>query len=178
MGLLRFDRGLTESIRQLLGELGLALRCEQVVLAIREEELERVFVWKVRPGDRESRGPDTFPLTRAETFLIASLEVSLGWEFNDGPGVGFGWDRRTGHRVKDVPAPPNSTRRELDARSLLAVTIETEGRPAGRVLLVNTQPPGRHFSAADLRWFEQIVRHVAAPLENVLLAAELAGASH
>jgi len=172
-GLLRFDRGLTESIRQTLGELALAFQCEQVVLATQDDELERVFVWKVRAGDREARGPDTLPLARAETYLIDSLEVSLGWEFRNGGGEGFGWDRRTGRRVRDVPAPPEVTRAEFEAQSLLAVTIETAGRPVGRVLLINPQPPRRRFSQADLRWFEQIIRHVAQPLENVFLLRSL-----
>ena len=46
-GLLQFDRGLTESIRQALGELTLAFECEQACLAMRDDELERLFVWKV-----------------------------------------------------------------------------------------------------------------------------------
>ncbi len=171
--LLRFDRGLTESIRQLLGEMALAFKCEQAVLATRDDEIERVFVWRVRAGDRESRGPDTLPLARAETYLIDSLEVSLCWEFKNGSGEGFGWDRRTGQRVKDVPSPPAGSREELGARSLLAVSIETGGRPTGRFLLINPQSPRRRFEAGDLRWFEQIVRHVTAPLENILLLRSL-----
>ena len=171
--LLRFDRGLTESIRQLLGEMALAFKCEQAVLATRDDEIERVFVWRVRAGDRESRGPETLPLARAETYLIDSLEVSLCWEFKNGSGEGFGWDRRTGQRVKEVPAPPAGSREELGARSLLAVSIETGGRPTGRFLLINPQSPRRRFEAGDLRWFEQIVRHVAAPLENIFLLRSL-----
>jgi signal transduction histidine kinase len=172
-GVLRFDRGLTESIRQALGELALEFQCEQVFLAIRDDELERVFVWRVRTGDRESRAPDTLPLARAETYLIDSLEVSLCWEFKNGSGEGFGWGRRTGERVKGVPAPPSSSREELEAGSLLAVSVEMGGLPTGRFLLVNPQPVRRKFSASDLRWFEQIVRHIAPPLENIFLLRSL-----
>ena len=39
-----------------------------------------------------------------------------------------------------IPAPPESTREEFGAKSLLAVTIESGGRPAGRVLLFNPAP--------------------------------------
>ncbi len=96
----------------------------------------------------------------------------MGWEFKNGSGEGFGWDRRTGARLR-VPAPPDSTREEFGARSLLAVTIESGGRPAGRVVLVNPRASRGRFSAGDLRWLEQIVRHVGPPLENVFLMRSL-----
>ena len=190
--LLQFDRGLTESVRQALGEIALAFECEQACLAIRDEELERLFVWKIHPNDRELGGPETLPLSRSDTFLTDAFETSFCWEFNDGAGAGFGWDRRSGQIFRKLPAPPNSTREEFGARALLAVTIEAGGRPTGRVLLVN--PNGRsaptaangtaglngangrsdrRFTRGDLRWLEQIVRHVGPPLENVFLMRHL-----
>jgi len=198
--LLQFDRGLTESVRQALGEIALAFECEQACLAIRDEELERLFVWKIHPNDRELGGPETLPLSRSDTFLTDAFESSFCWEFNDGAGTGFGWDRRSGQIFRKLPAPPNSTREEFGARTLLAVTIEAGGRPAGRVLLVNpngmsapaapnatgaTGATGgtaglnsvngthRRFTRGDLRWLEQIVRHVGPPLENVFLMRHL-----
>jgi len=183
-GLLRFDRGLTESIRQALGELALAFQCEQACLVSRDDELERIFVWRIRPGDREYPGPETLPLSRSETFLLDFMEVSLGWDYGDGPGTGFGWDRRSGQQYRNPPAPPTSTRDEFGARALLAVTLETGGRPSGRVLLINpnlkgpqnqngTRPRYRRFTPSDLRWLEQIVRHISQPLENVFLLRNL-----
>ena len=186
-GLLRFDRGLTESIRQALGELALEFDCEQACLAFRDDELERLFVWKVRPSDPLVTGPETLPLSRSETFLIDSLEVSLSWNFKNGHGgEGFGWDRRTGQPFRDVPAPPDSTRDEFGARQLLAATIEAGGRPSGRVLLIQSEEPthtngtgaaknglAKGFSQRDLHWLEQIVRHVGPPLENVFLLRNL-----
>ena len=63
--------GLTESIRQALGEMALAFECEQACLAVRDEELERLFVWKVRPDDREpGSSGDTCRSARSETFLV------------------------------------------------------------------------------------------------------------
>jgi hypothetical protein len=125
--LLRFDRGLTESIRQLLGEMALAFKCEQAVLASRDDEIERVFVWRVRAGDRESRGPDTLPVARAETYLIDSLEVSLCWEFKNGSGEGFGWDLvgrqhrdgRPPHRPLPSDQPPAAAPAVRGGRSAL-----------------------------------------------------------
>jgi len=168
--LLQFDRGLTESVRHALGEMALAFECEQACLAVRDEDLERLFVWRVRPNDSEPCSPETLPLVRSDTFLADSLETSLCWEFRNGRGGGFGWDRRTGETSRDVPAPPNSTREEFGARALLAVTIEGGGRPAGRVLLLN---PRYRFTHGDLRWFEQIVRQIGPPLENVFLLRSL-----
>ena len=174
--LLQFDRGLAESIRQALGEIALAFNCEQACLAIREEDLERLFVWKVRPSEREPHSPEMLLMTRSETFLADSLEVTLSWDFRHGTGEGFGWDRRTGRTFRDIPAPPASTREEFGAKSLMAVTIEAGGRPAGRVLLINPNGAnGAHkrFSKADLRWLEQIVRQLGPPLENVFLLRHL-----
>ena len=162
--LLQFDRGLTESIRQALGELVLEFGCEQACLAIRDDELERIFVWKVRAAEREPTGPETISPARSDTFLTDAFEISLCWEYKDGKNGGFGWDRRTGHRVRSLLAPPPSTREEFGARSLLAVTIDASGRPAGRVLLIN---PDKRFTPSDLRWLEQIVRHIGPPMENV-----------
>jgi signal transduction histidine kinase len=171
-GQLQFDHGLTESIRQALGEIGLAFGCDQACLVFRDDELERLFVWKVNPADRDSRGPETLPLSRAETFLLDSAEVSIAWEFKNGNGEGFGWDRRSGQRLR-VPLAPESTRQEFGAHSLMAVAIESAGRPTGRVLLINSGRPRRKFSEGDLRWLEQIVRHMGSPLENIFLLRSL-----
>jgi len=171
-GQLQFDHGLTESIRQALGEIALAFGCDQACLAFRDDELERLFVWKVRLAEREPRGPETLPLSRADRFLLESLEVSMAWEYNHGSGEGFGWDRRSGERVR-VSTPPDSTREELEARALMAVTIEAGGRPTGRVLIVNSGNSRRRFSEADLHWLEQIIRHIGPPLENIFLLRSL-----
>ena len=168
--LLQFDRGLAESIRQALGEMCLAFDCQEGCLAIRDEDLDRLFVWKVRPSDHQPVSPEALPLQRSDTFLADCLEVSMVWEFANGKGVGFGWDRRNGRRFRTVPAPPATTRQELGAKSLMAVTLEAGGRPAGRVLLIN---PQKRFAAADLRWLEQIVRHLGPPLENIFLLRHL-----
>jgi len=175
--LLQFDRGLTESVRQALGEIALTFDCEQACLAIRDEELERLFVWKIHPNEREPVGPETLALSRSETFLTDSFEVSFAWEFEDqGAGHGFGWDRRTRQAIRQLTAPPNSTREEFAARALMAVAIDAAGRPAGRVLLLNPKRVGGSagkFTAGDLRWLEQIVRHIGGPLENVFLMRHL-----
>jgi signal transduction histidine kinase len=178
---LDFDRGLTESIRQALGELSQEFNCEVACLAVRDEEMERLFVWRVRPDDVGALGPDTLPLERGDTFLLDSLEVSLGWEFGNGEGRGFGWDRRTGWQYREIPAPPGATQKEFGARSLLAGTIELDKRPAGRVLLIRPESTrksngpltSQRFSQGDLRWLDQVVRHLGPPLENLFLLRNL-----
>jgi signal transduction histidine kinase len=171
--LLQFDRGLSESIRQTLGELALRFECEQACLAVRDEDLERLFVWKVHPNERDHVSAETPPLSHAETFLMDSLEVSMGWEFRNGnaTGKGFGWDRRSGERFRTVPVPPQATREELKAERLYAATVESgSGHPAGRVLLVN---PKHGLTPGELRQLEQIVRHIGPPLENIFLLRNL-----
>jgi len=170
--LLQFDRGLSESIRQTLGELAVRFDCEQALLAVRDDDLERLFVWKVRPNERDPVAAETPPLSRGEAFLMDSLEVSLGWQFRNGngSGSGFGWDRRSGQRFRTVPSPPDAAREELQATSLYATTVESGGRPTGRVLLVN---PKRAPSPSRLRQLEQIVKHIGPPLENIFLLRSL-----
>lgn len=174
--LLQFDRGLAESIRQVLGEIALRFECEQACLAMRDDELERLFMWRVRADNRDLAGPEALPLARSDTFLIDCMEISMCWDFGNGKGSGYGWDRITGERFRDVPPPPDSTRVEFGAKSLLAVTIETGGRPAGRVLLINpfgSRESPRRFSAEDLRRLEYVVRHIGPPLENMYLLRHL-----
>jgi signal transduction histidine kinase len=229
-GVLDFDHGLAESIRKALGELSDEFNCEEACLAVRDDELERIFVWRVRRDDIEGKGPDTLALERSETFLIDSLEVSLGWEFGPGEGRGFGWDRRTGWQYREIPAPSEATRKEFGAHSLLAATIEVDNRPAGRILLIRPDadattngngsamrsddrrangarsndhangnrhssnghaPNGtriiaadssngdsndhgpKRFTPSDLRWLDQIARHLGPPLEHVFLLRNL-----
>ena len=169
---LRYDRGLTESIRQSLGELAVEFHCEQACLAIRDDDLERLFVWKVKPSETEPTPPETLALAHSETYLLDSLEISMGWNFNGGKGEGFGWDRRTGQRFRNVPPPPESTKQECGAR-LLAVTLESGGHPIGRVILANPGAPRTRYSTGDLRWLEHVVRQIGPPLENVFLLRSL-----
>lgn len=171
VGTLRFERGLTESIRKALGELADGFECDQASLAIRDDDLERIFVWKVKVTETQQAPPETLPLSRSDTYLLDSLEVSMGWDF-DGKGEGFGWDRRTGKRIRGVPAPPESTREEV-GDELIAVTIESSERPAGRVLLSLPRAARGGFSAGDLRWLEHIVRQIGTPLENIFLLRSL-----
>ena len=97
----------------------------------------------------------------------------MGWEFKNGAGEGFGWDRRTGERIARARSA------ECDARGIFGAVAaggdaskSADARPGG-FCLCNPQPTRGKFSAGDLRWLEQIVRHVGPPLENVFLMRSL-----
>jgi signal transduction histidine kinase len=169
-GMLQVEQGLAESIRRLLDELSRAFDCEQAYLIYRDEDMERLFVWKIRSGVSDTVAPDALPLARADAYLVDNLEASVCWNSLEGPGEGFGWEHRTGRRLGSMIHPPASTRVELNARSLMAATLETGGRPSGRILLLNGK---QKFTARDLRWFEHLVRHLSPPLENVFLLRHL-----
>jgi signal transduction histidine kinase len=164
-GHLQFGRGLSESVREALGELAVAFDCEQACLAILEEELERIFIWRVRPTDQTVSGPETLPPVRAEAYLLDCLEVTMCWNSLEGRGEGFGWDRRSGKFFVNPPRPPATMKKELGVKALLAATLEdSTGRPMGRIMVFN---PRKKFSHGTLRWFEQVARHLGPPFENV-----------
>jgi signal transduction histidine kinase len=168
--LLRVEQGLAESIRLLLDEIARAFSSELAVLAARDDELERIFVWTVRQGERGPIAPVTLALTRADAYLADDLEKTVCWNSLEGKGEGFGWNRQDGKKLTDLPRIPSTTREALQIRSLLAVTLESEGRPSGRVLLFNG---AKRYSEQDLHWLQQIVRHVSQPLENLFLLRHL-----
>ena len=164
-GEIQFERGLSESVQHGLSDLAQAFDCEQGCLAFLDDELERIFVWRVRPGEIPSSGPETLSLSRADSYLLDSLEVTTCWNSLEAHAEGFGWDRRTGQPVANPPRPPASMKDDLGVKSLLAATLqEADGRPNGRVMVFNR----RHkFSRSDLRWFEHIVRHISPQIDNV-----------
>ena len=51
-GQLEVDRGMAESLRLVLGELVRAFDCEEAILAFRDTDIERIFVWRFRARGR------------------------------------------------------------------------------------------------------------------------------
>jgi len=168
--LLKVERGLAESLHQLLDELADLFHCQQALLAFSEPELDRIFVWRVHRGETGRIAPENFPLERQDAYLLENLESTICWNSLEGPGEGFGWDRNSGKHLAELPRVPGPVRRELELRSLAAVTFEFGGRPAGRILLCNRN--GK-FSVGDVRWLERIARHISSPLENLYLLRHL-----
>ena len=61
----------------------------------------------------------------------------------------------------------------MKLRSLISVTFDQGGQPAGRIFLINLRDPRKQFQKADLAWLERIARHVGPALENIFLLRHL-----
>ncbi len=170
VGTLQVDQGLAESLRLLLDELATAFIVEEALLAYRDLDLERIFLWRLKAGEGERLLPESFPLARADGFLLDDMDATICWNSLAGAGRGFGWDRRDGRRLKSLPRLPGPAQQKLKLRSMMSVAFDQAGQPAGRIFLVNGRKP---FERADLYWLERISRHVGPSLENVFLLRHL-----
>ena len=167
------ELGLAESLRLLLEEIAIEFQSEEAILAYRDADLERIFLWRLKSGESERLIPDNLPMTRADGFLLDDMEASVCWNSVAGRGSGFGWDRRDGRSLKSVPRIPGPTLQEFGIRNLLSVAFDQDGHAAGRLFLVNRKPARLPYAKDDLAWFEQISRHVSSALENVFLLRHL-----
>jgi signal transduction histidine kinase len=163
---LEVDRGMAESLRLLLSELAAALDCEEAILAFRDSEIDRIFVWRLRAGDTSRLTPENLPVTRSDGFLLDQPDASVCWNHLEGAGDGFGWNRQDGRRLRELPRLPGPMRQELGWHSVIGVTIDLGGHPAGRLMLGNAR---HRFHPQDLQWLERIVRHLGQPLQNLFL---------
>src|SRR5205807_2141724 len=85
-------------------------------------------------------------------------------------GSGFGWDRRDGRPIKNLPRLPGPVLLEFRIRSLLTVSFDQSGKPTGRIFLLNGPKP---FQKQDLVWLESIAQHIGPALENIFLLRHL-----
>ena len=167
---MQVDQGLAESLRLLLDELAHSFDTEEALLLYRDTDLERIFLWRLKAGESERLVPESIPLARSDGFLLDDMDASVCWNSLSGAGSGFGWDRRNGRPLKNLPRLPNSTQQQLNLRSLISVAFEQMGQPSGRIFLVNGRNP---FQKKDLAWLERISRHVGASLENLFILRHL-----
>jgi signal transduction histidine kinase len=165
-GLLDVERGVAESLRLVLNELVRVFDCGEAILAFRDSELERIFVWRLRAGDNSHLVPENLPMSRSDGFLLDHPDASVCWNQLEGAGDGFGWNRKDGRRLKDLPRLPRPMWEELGWRSFMSVTMDVNGQPASRLLLGNGR---RRLLSEDLQWLETIVRHLGPPLQNLFL---------
>ena len=163
---LQVDQGLAESLRLLLDELATAFHAEGAILAYRDQELERIFLWQVKGRESERISPESLPLSRADGFLLDDMDATVCWSSLEGAGAGFGWDRRDGRALKTLPRMPGPVQQELQLRSLMSVAFDEREQAAGRFFVLNGSKP---FTREDLHWFERIAQHLSAPLENLFL---------
>jgi signal transduction histidine kinase len=171
---LQVDQGLAESLRLLLDELAAAFQVEEAMLVYRDADLERIFLWRLKQGESERIIPENLPLARADGLLLDDLDATLCWNSLAGQGSGFGWDRRDGRPLKNVPRLPGPAVQEFKVRSLITAAFEQRGQPVGRIFLLNSRKSGsRPFDKNDLAWLERIARHVSPALENLFLLRHL-----
>src|SRR5260370_25889463 len=98
------------------------------------------------------------------------MEAAICWNALAGPGSGFGWDRRDGRSIKNLPRLPGPVQQELKVRSLLTVTFDQAGQSAGRIFLLNGR---KVFQKQELAWLEDIAQQVGPALENIFLLRHL-----
>ena len=165
-GLLEVERGMAESLRLVLNDVVSAFDCEEAILAFRDSELDRIFVWRLRAGDQSRLSPENLPVTRSDGFLLDHPNASVCWNQLEGAGDGFGWNRNDGRPLKDLPRLPGPMRQELGWKSVLAVTLDLASHPTGRIMLGNSR---RRLLRQDLQWLERIVRHLGPPLQNLFM---------
>lgn len=167
------ELGLAESLRLLLEEMATEFQTEEALLAYRDADLERIFLWRLKSGESDRLTPENLPLTRADGFLLDDMDASVCWNSLEGKGAGFGWDRRDGRALKSVPRVPGPTQQEFGIRNLVSVAFEQEGKPAGRLFLLNRKSERPPYGKNDLAWFERLAQHVSGSLENVFLLRHL-----
>jgi signal transduction histidine kinase len=167
---MQVDQGLAECLRLFLDEIAAAFHSEEALLIFRDTDLERLFLWRLIAGESERLIPESLPLFRADGFLLDDVDATVAWNSLEGRGSGFGWDRRDGRVLKSLPRIPGPTQQQLKIRSLMSVAFEQEGKPVGRIFLLNGRRP---YSKEDLAWLERIAVHISSSLENVFLLRHL-----
>ncbi|HEY1865814.1 MAG TPA: hypothetical protein VGG55_01990, partial [Candidatus Acidoferrales bacterium] len=134
-GMLQIEKGVTESLRQMLEELARGFGSEKAMLVFRDAEAERIFAWTVVVGQTERISPENLPLVRGDAFLLDQPDAAVCWNQMDGAAAGFGWNRHDGRRITELPRMPGAVQQALRLDSMLAVTFDFAGQPAGRILL-------------------------------------------
>ncbi|HXY00061.1 MAG TPA: GAF domain-containing sensor histidine kinase [Candidatus Limnocylindrales bacterium] len=172
-GTMHVDLGLAESLRLLLEDMCAEFKTEEALLAYRDSDLERIFLWRLKSGESDRLSPENLPMTRGDGFLLDDMEASLCWNSLGGHGSGFGWDRRNGQALKILPRIPGPTQHEYQVKNFLSVAFNQGEQPVGRLFLVNRRAGQPPFSHDDLAWFEKISAHVSAALENIFLLRHL-----
>jgi signal transduction histidine kinase len=167
---MQVDQGLAESLRLFLEELATTFRAEEALLLYRDTDLERIFLWRLKAGESERLVPESMPLARSDGFLLDDMDATVCWNSLAPPGSGFGWDRRDGRKIKNLPRLPGPAQQELKVRSLMTVAFEQGGQATGRIFLLNGR---KSFQKQDLAWLEGIASHVSPALENIFLLRHL-----
>ncbi len=170
---MQVEQGLAECLRLFLEELAQSFQAEQALLVFRDRDLERIFVWRLKSGESERLTPESYSIARADGFLLDDMDASMCWNSLDGAGAGFGWDRRNGRAIKNLPRLPGTTQNEFRIHNFMTVAFDQNEKPAGRLFLVNGRKPNGPFHKQDLAWLERVAIHIGPSLENIFLLRHL-----
>ncbi len=121
---MQVDQGLAESLRMFLEELATTFSAEEALLLYRDTDLERIFLWRLKAGESERLVPESMPLSRTDGFLLDDMDATICWNSLAGPGSGFGWDRRDGRAMKNLPRLPGPAQQELKVTSFVTVAFD------------------------------------------------------
>ena len=166
IGMLQVEQGTAESLRGALQELTSSFQGEKAMLVFEDVDLERVFVWTVAASQEARITPESRPLAQADSFLLDRQDAVIAWNKLDPPVGGFGWDRRNGRKLAEIPSIGDPARQELALRSFMSVPLDFGGHAVGRIMLCNAR--GRWWPQ-DLQRFERVVWHLGLPLHNLFL---------
>ena len=123
-------------------------------------------MWTVNAGQEGRIAPESRPFSQADSFLLDRQDALVCWNKLDPPKGGFGWDRRTGRNLGQIPLLTEPASQELGLRSFMSVPMDFGGHAMGRLMLCNGR---RRWWPQDLHWLERIVRHLGIPLHNLFL---------
>jgi signal transduction histidine kinase len=167
---LRVEAGVAESLHGLLNELTVGFDCERGFLVHRDADLERIFMWRYDRGSDAHFAPESLPLAASDGFLLDMPNASVLWNDLENTPEGYCSDRFTGAPLAETPRIPGPAIKLMELRSVIAVTMEVEGRPTARILLANGK---KRFAVKDLQQLERVVRHIGPPLDNLFLLRHL-----
>jgi signal transduction histidine kinase len=167
---MQVDQGLAESLRLFLEELATTFDVEEALLLYRDADLERIFLWRLKAGESDRLVPESMPLSRTDGFLLDDMDAAICWNSLSPPFSGFGWDRRDGRTIKNLPRLPGPAQQELKVNSLATVAFDQNGQPSGRIFLINGRKP---FQKQDLAWLQSIAAHISPTLENIFILRHL-----
>jgi len=124
---MQVDQGLAESLRLFLEELANTFSAEEALLLYRDTDLERIFLWRLK-AVKVSAGSGEHALSRTDGFLLDDMDATICWNSLSRPGSGFGWDRRDGRTIKNLPRLPGPAQQELKVASFATVAFEQGGK--------------------------------------------------
>ena len=113
------ELGLAESLRLCSKKSPSNFTSEGDLLAYRDADLERIFLWRLKAGESERLIPDNLPITRADGFLLDDMEASVCWNVARAPVPVSAGIAATVRSLRCCPEIPGPTPQEFGIRALL-----------------------------------------------------------